>query len=351
QVAWHANARKHASTQPATHISVCPIKTIFEALKEEYEPDDQSSITADIPPNSSLRTLRRMQLRFSPLFLIESNLLKILSPGCSDSRNMAVRAGNEWKTLLKTKQEPFSSGDNSSTGRLSESILGQDIDPSWVLVGLRNNIISLWQNPETQEILNRRRPLFRDQPEFFMDDIARIIAFDYVPSDRFDRNTDFYIAVGESRSQRASWAPFFHDVQVILFLASLDFNQMPDEDHRVNGQKDSLRLWKDICGNRLLEDVKLILFFKKRDVLTATLAAGFQKRQFVPANGDLPNDVPHATKYVKEKFRIYHKKYSPISRPFHCHEVSVLEMKAVWVFLSGVRQIILQQYLRDAEMI
>ncbi|PPQ85981.1 hypothetical protein CVT25_001680 [Psilocybe cyanescens] len=350
------------------------IKTILEALKEEYEPDDLSSTPVDISPNSPLKTLRRMRLGLSPLFFIESNLLKILSPECSDSRDMTVQAGNGWKMLLKTKRNPFLSGNNSSVRRRSQAVLGQENDPSSVLVGQRDDIISLWQNSETQEILNRRRPLFRDQPGFFMDDIARIITPDYVPSDhdiirarlrttgieeyRFvventsGLNADFYITdVGGSRSQRASWAPFFDDVQAILFLAPLAFNQMLDEDRRVNRLEDSLNLWKDICGNRLLRNANLILFFNKRDVLAATLAAGFQVRKFVPTYGDLPNDVPHATKYFKEKFRVYHKKYSSDSRPFICHETSAIDIKAMSVLLTGVREAILRQHLRDGDML
>ncbi|KAH9475075.1 Guanine nucleotide-binding protein alpha-4 subunit [Psilocybe cubensis] len=350
------------------------IKTILEALREEYEPNGQVTTPIDISPNSPLRTLRRMTLGLSPLFFIETNLLKILSPESTDSRDMSVRAGNGWKALLKARRDPFASGDHHSTRRRSQALLGQENDPSSVLLGQRDDIISLWQNPETQEILHRRRPLFRDQPGFFMDDIARIITPDYVPTDRDiirarlrttgieeyrfvaenpgGLNSDFYITdVGGSRSQRASWAPFFDDVQAILFLAPLAFNQMLDEDRRVNRLEDSLWLWKDICSNRLLQNANLILFFNKRDVLAATLAAGVKVKKFVPTYGDLPNDVPHVTKYFKEKFRFSHKRFSPDARPFICHETSAIDIKAMTVLLTGVREAILRQHLRNGDML
>lgn len=122
----------------------------------------------------------------------------------------------------------------------------------------------------------------------------------------------------------------FFTVQAILFLAPLAFNQSLEEDSRVNrlvrvaysiellpceyfAQEDSLTLWRDICGNKLLASANLILFFNKvdlqtsslhysqftlaqKDVLNATLAAGVSVKKFVPSYGNLPNDVPHVTK-------------------------------------------------------
>ena len=77
----------------------------------------------------------------------------------------------------------------------------------------------------------------------------------------------------------------FFTVQAILFLAPLAFNQSLEEDSRVNrlvrvaysiellpceyfAQEDSLTLWRDICGNKLLASANLILFFNKVDLQT-----------------------------------------------------------------------------------
>ncbi|KAH9481883.1 DNA mismatch repair protein PMS1 [Psilocybe cubensis] len=119
------------------------IKTILEALREEYEPNALATIPNYISPNSPLRTLRRMSLGLSPLLFIETNLLKILSPESSDSRDMSVRAGNGWKALLKSRRDPFAPGDRHSTRRQSQALLGQENDPLSVLLGQRDDIISL----------------------------------------------------------------------------------------------------------------------------------------------------------------------------------------------------------------
>ena len=101
--------------------------------------------------------------------------------------------------------------------------------------------------------------------------------------------------------QRQHWVPYFddgtpltlqpctictncfHSVQAIIFLAPLAFNQVLEEDPRVNRlvhitptkvscipyssipykQEDSIYLWKEICSNTLLSRSTLILFLNK----------------------------------------------------------------------------------------
>lgn len=334
------------------------IRTMMEVLQEEYESESRDDNRPSNPP-SFLRDFRRIRLGFSPLFLIESNLLKLLAPGCSDSRDIVIRAGNGWKTLVRENQE----------GSLER---GQN-DPTSVLAAQKDDIIGLWTNPGVQAILERRRPKFEHSSGFFMNDIARIAVPNYVPIDsdivrarirtmRVEEhqfavekgsyaNTEFFIAdVGGSRNQRASWAPFFDDVQAILFLAPLAFNQVLTEDPKVNRLEDSFHLWKGICANKLLANANLVLFFNKKDVLAATLASGVLVKKFVPAYGDLANDVPTVTKYFKEKFRIYHKKYTDV-RPFICHETSAIDIKSMTVLLAGVHESIVRQHLREGNVI
>jgi len=132
------------------------IKTILEALKEEYEPDDTPPTNASRHP--PLRELRRIQIGFSPLFFIEANLLKILAPGCSDSRDIAMRAGREWKTLVHRGPHALL-GDNSS-----ELGIGEKNDPTSVLVAQKDDIIAIWTNPCIQTVLEKRRPRLQDSP-------------------------------------------------------------------------------------------------------------------------------------------------------------------------------------------
>jgi guanine nucleotide-binding protein subunit alpha len=207
-----------------------------------------------------------------------------------------------------------------------------------------------------------------------MDDFARIATPQYVPTNqdivkarirtmgveehRFlvekgpDAGFEYYITdVGGSKHQRASWAPFFDDVQAILFLAPLAFNRTLEEDSRVNRLEDSLYLWKDICSNKLLANTNLILFFNKKDVLAATLASGVRVKKYVPTFGNLPNDVPTVTKYFKDKFQALHRKYSPEPRPFLSYETSAIDLRSMSALLGGVREGLLRQHLREGAIL
>jgi len=350
------------------------IKTILDALSEEYNPKGAPPTPTDA--NSPRRALSRLRLSLSPLFFIEANLLKILSPECSDSRDMSVHAGTGWKALLRGKELPSPGADSHTFGhRPTQTFLNQANDPTFVLAAQRDDIIALWKNPEVQEILKRRRPHLKQTPGFFMNDVERIATLDYVPTDSdiirarirtmgveehhfpmesagLDGSNDFYITdVGGARSQRASWAPFFDDVQAIVFLAPLAFNQTLEEDPTVNRLEDSLYLWRDICGNKLLAQANLILFLNKRDVLAATLASGVKVKKYVPTYGDLPNDVPTVTKYFREKFKYYHRKLSSEARPFMCYETSAIDITSMKVLLVAVRESILRRHLREGDML
>jgi len=165
-------------------------------------------------------------------------------------------------------------------------------------------------------------------------------------------SNDFYIIdVAGARSQRHTWVPFFDDVQCILFLAPLAFNETLEEDRKINKIEDSFLLWKEICKSKLLTNINIILFLNKKDVLEATLASGVQVKDSVPSYKDRPNDVKSVTKYFRDRFQHFHKKYSPPSRIFKCYETSAIDIKSMRALLNGVRGMMLRGLLSHVEML
>lgn len=243
------------------------------------------------------------------------------------------------------------------------------------MAALKDDIIALWEDTGVQEVLKRREIRLEEMPGFFMNDIARIAAIDYEPTDAdmmrarvrtlgveehhfviekgFDIGTEVYVTdVGGARTLRARWIPYFEDVQTIMFLAPLAFNQQLEEDPKVNRLEDSLLLWRDICANKLLADAVIILFFNKRDVLSATLDAGVSVKKYVPSYDD-QNDIKAVTKYFKNKFRSYHRRLSPSERPFIFHQITAINPTEMADLLVGdtVRDTILRINLKNGEMI
>ncbi len=98
--------------------------------------------------------------------------------------------------------------------------------------------------------------------------------------------------------QRAAWAPFFDDVDAIIFLAPIScFDEKLAEDRRINRLEDSFLLWKAVCSNKLLSKTMFILFLNKCDLLEKKLKARTAFKNYVPSYGnERRNDVANVTK-------------------------------------------------------
>jgi len=257
-------------------------------------------------------------------------------------------------------------------------VFSEDYDPTPFLEAQRRDIVSLWRNPTIQEILAKRCSSLKCSSGFFMDDIERITSPRFLPVDSdilrarlrtvgFDEqhfeiqkrsregssiSHDFYIIdVAGARSHRHSWVPFFDDAQCILFLAPLSFNETLEEDRKINKIEDSFQLWKAICQNKLLANMLIILFLNKKDVLVDTLASGVQVKDSVPTYKDRPNDIQSVTKYFKDRFQHFHKKYSSPSRSFKCYETSAIDIKSMQALLDTVRVSMLRNLLTEGELL
>ncbi|KAG5635222.1 hypothetical protein H0H81_012000 [Sphagnurus paluster] len=306
------------------------IKLILEVLQREWEATD---LQGKSEPN---RDLRRIQLGLSPLLSMEQSITQLISPGTHNYRGVCVRPGSNWKSLLKARAEkPPHDGSDPRKKRRSQNPLTKELDPSSVLVASKEDILILWNDPNVRATLKRQGLTLEETPGFFLNDIARIADVNYQPTDSdimrarlrtlgveehhfviekgLDVGSEVYITdVGGSRSQRPKWIPYFEDVQTILFLAPLAFNQALEEDPDINRLEDSLMLWREICRSKILANATLILFFNKKDVLQSTLAAGVKVKKYVPSYGDQPNEMAPQ------------RKLSPLPRPFMFHETSAV---------------------------
>ena len=121
---------------------------------------------------------------------------------------------------------------------------------------------------------------------------------------RVDKQSVYRIYdVGGSRSQRHRWASYFDDAQAIIFLAPISaFDQALVEDGAVNRVVDSLALFEQVVGNRLLRDVSLVLFLNKVDVLERKLRQGVQVAHHFPEySGD--NSFEDVWRWFRGRFR------------------------------------------------
>ncbi|GJF00724.1 G-alpha-domain-containing protein [Phanerochaete sordida] len=237
-------------------------------------------------------------------------------------------------------------------------------------------IAELWRDKRVRQKLAEKRIRLEESSGFYLDQLDRITAKMYFPTDddvlkarlkttgvvehtfkvsnpEF-RGVEWKIYdVGGARNQRQAWAPYFDDVDAIIFLAPISaFDQVLAEDPRMNRLEDSLYLWKHVISNKLLSNVNIILFLNKTDLLRKKLESGVKLRHHMPHYRDKPNNYESVYSYFKNKFGAIHQTHSPNrDRELYIHGTSVIDTRSTRTIIMTVRDIILQGNLKNTALI
>jgi len=234
----------------------------------------------------------------------------------------------------------------------------------------------LWRDQNVRKRLQEKRIRLEESSGFYLDEIPRITAKKYFPTDADVLKArlktmgvvehTFYIAhgsnrgvqwkiydVGGARNQRQAWAPYFEDVNAIIFLAPISaFDQVLAEDPRVNRLEDSLLLWKDLTSNKLLANVNIVLFLNKCDLLQAKIEAGVRLSQHMISYGNRPNDYESVSKYFRNKFGAIHHSVTPNKeRELYIHFTTITDTQQTATIIQAVRDIIIKANLRTLKLV
>lgn len=374
------------------------VRTILDALSDVRLPtldsggEDSDDGGANIP-----QELEMLQMRLTPLRHIEALLIAKLIPPSEDeaasligssaisayhshrsrsserswrAQEVFVRPGATWKGALakSTRTRPVSLG---NTGMQTRD------EAQEVIHSCSYDIMALWNDRLVREVLRRRKIRLEESSGFFLNDLDRVTALTYTPNDDDvlrarlktvgvseyrcemeavagrESGTEWRIVdVGGSRSQRATWVPFFDDVDAIIFLAPISsFDQVLAEDRSVNRLEDSVLLWKAVCSNKLLANVDLVLFLNKCDILDAKLTSGIRLSKYVRSYGDRPNDMETASKYFRSKFSAIHREYSPLPRKFYGFCTTVTDTTTTAGILASVRDMVVRRHLKQSRLL
>ncbi|KAG0276477.1 guanine nucleotide-binding protein subunit alpha [Linnemannia exigua] len=182
-------------------------------------------------------------------------------------------------------------------------------------------IKALWADTGIQECYRVGTNInLQDSAQYFLDSVDRISEPDYVPTDDdilqarvrtlavsehyFNIDSVLYkiYDVGGQKSLRKYWAPYFDDVDGIIFMAALSsFDQCCEEDERMNRMKECVVLFNSIANHKLFADTAFILFMNKIDVFQRKLDAGsLVKSHFSEYDG--PNDYATASAFLHSRF-------------------------------------------------
>ncbi|RDB24779.1 Guanine nucleotide-binding protein alpha-4 subunit [Hypsizygus marmoreus] len=355
----------------------------------------RSSDTASTPKYPTLTAEHlKLKMRLSPLQQVEEALLRKLTPvgsmefeatHLSSVTNLpySVRSTHSPIELAVNSSTPWKTAFNrliaSATRSSFESSRAIDFDdpndPGVILHACADDMRALWSDPIIRELLSVQRIRLQDMGGFFLDSLDRVTSLKYVPTDddilrariktlgvsehRFTLKSGNLVShdwrvfdVGGARSLRAAWAPYFDNMDAIIFLAPIScFDQVLTEDPSINRLEDSIFLWKAVVSNRLLKNTELMLFLNKIDILKAKLAAGVAFGHYVVSYGDRPNDFESTSKYLMKKFAGILKQSSPQPRPFYCHLTTVTDVKSTHHILNNVKDVILRQNLLEGNLL
>ncbi|KAF4623084.1 hypothetical protein D9613_002270 [Agrocybe pediades] len=295
-------------------------------------------------------------------------------PSISQKNEVVVHTSTNWKKV-------FALGNKSKSPKspLSGEIEGwweDPDDPVHTLHACAGTMQELWRDPQVKKRLQEKRIRLEESSGFYLDEIHRITAKKYIPTDPdvlkarlktmgviehtfsipsgSNRGVEWRIYdVGGARNQRQAWAPYFEDVNAIIFLAPISvFDQVLAEDPRVNRLEDSLILWRSVVSSKLLANVNIVLFLNKCDLLQAKLEAGVRLSHHMVSYGDRPNDYDSVSKYFRNKFGVIHQSYTPNKeRELYIHFTAVTDTRRTAVIISSVRDIIIKGNLRNMRLV
>lgn len=191
----------------------------------------------------------------------------------------------------------------------------------------------LWRDAGVQQCYKRYNEyqLF-DSAKYFLDRIATIRNPDYRPTNqdilrcrvltsgiyeiRFHvNNIHFHLFdVGGQREERRKWVQCFNDVTSIIFVASCsEYDQQLREDVNQNRLRESLHLFSKVWHNRWLQEVSIILFLNKQDLLEQKIREGrsrlekyfpeyayYSTRESAPSSVD--QEVHRVRCFIKDQF-------------------------------------------------
>ncbi|KAH9854473.1 G-alpha-domain-containing protein [Lenzites betulinus] len=283
----------------------------------------------------------------------------------------AVRTGSNWKKhfALGKIQSPKTPHGGELPGWWEDPN-----DPVHVLNRCAPFMTELWRDPAVRRRLDEKRIWLEESSGFYLEEIDRITAKMYFPTDddvlkarlkttgvvehtfALAKDSEWrgvqwkIYDVGGARNQRQAWAPYFDDVNAIIFLAPISaFDQVLAEDPSVNRLEDSFQLWKSVVENKLLSHVNIVLFLNKCDLLKKKLESGVRLSQHMSYNRR--NDYETVSRYFHSRFGALHQTLTTNkARELFIHLTSVVDTQSTHTIITRVRDSILTANLKSSAL-
>ncbi|GAA5904351.1 hypothetical protein JCM6882_003203 [Rhodosporidiobolus microsporus] len=223
-------------------------------------------------------------------------------------------------------------------------------------------IDSLWHDPIIPSVLDRQSEFYlMDSASYFFDEIKRIGAGGYVPSEadvlhartkttgisetkfKSGQLSIHMFDVGGQRSERKKWIHCFEAVTSIIFCVALsEYDQVLLEEKGQNRMNESLVLFESVINSRWFLRTSIILFLNKIDLFKAKLPKVPLERYFPEYTGG--PDVNKGAKYILWRFTQLNRARLSI----YPHLTQATDTSNIRLVFAAVKETILSNALRDS---
>merc|ERR1712080_27582 len=231
--------------------------------------------------------------------------------------------------------------------------------------GVASIIERLWEDGGVKECFeNRNRLQIPDSLGIFLDNLERITAEGFVPTDmdillsrketvgvvehefQMDDHTLVYVDVAGQRGYRRKWMHHFEQITAVIFLTAIsEYNQVLWEDNNVNRIIESKQLFSDLLTNPYFLDTCFIVFFDKKDLFEEKIKHVSLKKYF-PSYEGRDYNAEEAIKFIKGLFTTGERK----NRIYTFDTVAINKENAAFVS-RAVQDIIFNKILNQAEVV
>ncbi|KAG0037046.1 guanine nucleotide-binding protein subunit alpha [Podila clonocystis] len=218
-------------------------------------------------------------------------------------------------------------------------------------------IKALWADGGIRETYRRGGNFnLQDSAKYFLDSIDRIAETSYIPTDddilqarvrtlavsehifNIDGVSYKIYDVGGQKSLRRYWAPYFDDVNAIIFMVALSaYDQPCEDDERLNRLMECMSLFNSIANHKLFELTSFILFLNKIDIFQRKLESGSMLVDHFPDYSG-PNDYPNTTAYIQNLFLQQCKDTHKQVYTHFTHATDTNQMRVIVVAVNAIVQ-------------
>lgn len=234
--------------------------------------------------------------------------------------------------------------------------------------GYVDAIRRLWADSGIRVCYSRRCEYqLLDSTEYYMNNLDRISAQDYIPTEQDVLRVRFpttgihdysftiktitlrIVDVGGQKSERRKWIHCFENVTSLIFLASLsEYDQVLEERETINRMQESLALFYTTIHSPWFLNTSIILFLNKTDILADKIQTSDLQKYFPSFTGKRqdPEDAKNYIRKLYEQQAINHDKREEW-KTLYPHFTCATDTSNIRHVFSDVKDTVLLKSLRD----